>query len=102
MTGKTLFRYARVQFLRRHNNYECDHHDLRAIDHLRYFRRRRYHARESVKPIDEFRTRQPCGSQSDSGHPSAQLGHFGQDRREEITGHAAYTQRGQICASVGE
>jgi len=69
---------------------------------LRYFRRRRYHARESAKPIVEFHTRQSRGSQSDRGHPSAQLGNFGQDRREEITGHAAYTERGQICTSVGE
>jgi len=70
---------------------------------VRHFCRRRHHAREPSKPIDEFHARQPCaGSQSDRGHPSAQLGQLGQDRREEIAGHVAHTQRGQICTSVGE
>jgi len=61
---------------------------------VRYFRRGRYHARASAKPNVEFQTRQPWGSQPDRGHPYAQFGHLGQDRRKEITGHAAHTQRG--------
>jgi len=69
---------------------------------VRSFRRRRYHARESSTPTDEFHTRQPCGLQSDRGHPSAQFGHLGQDRREEIARRVADSQRRQICTSFGE
>jgi len=72
---------------------------------VRFFRRRRHDAGGSSKPI-KFHTRERVRLQQleqlDRGRQFAQLGHFGEDRREEIIGDTENTQRRKICRRVGE
>lgn len=99
--NKTLLLRMYSFSIRKHN-YECDHSDLRINDHVRFFRRRRYDACGSSRSINKFHTRKLVKLQSNRGRPFDKFGHFGEDRREEITRRAENTQRGKICRSFGE